>query len=68
MMRIFGSDESQSESNFPFLYIVKSAQETKDECYEMLQKITTPWVGCCLLTYFRDEIAKVISWIVGFII
>ncbi len=36
MMLIFGSDESQNESNFPFLYIVR-VLETKDEYYEMLQ-------------------------------
>ncbi len=63
MMRIFGSGESQSESNFPFFLHFKSAQETTDECYEMLLKIFTDLVGYCLLTYFRDEIATVISWI-----
>ncbi len=61
-MRIFGSDESQSKSNFPFLYII-SVQETKDEYYEMLQKISTHLVGYCLLTYFRNEITTVNSWI-----
>ncbi len=35
----------------------------KDEYYEMLQKISTHLVEYCPLTYFRDEIATVISWI-----
>ncbi len=45
------------------IYTIKSIQETEDEYYEMLQKISTHLVGYCLLTYFRDEIAAVTSWI-----
>ncbi len=48
---------------FPISLRYKSALETKDEFYEMLQKISTYLVGYCLLMYFRDEIATVISWI-----
>ncbi len=59
VMRSLGSTESQSESNFPFL--CKRVQETKDEYYKMLLKISTHLVGYCLLTYFRDEIATVAS-------
>ncbi len=49
-MRIFGSAESQGESNIPFLYNI-SAQEAEDEYYKMLQKISTHMVGYCLLMY-----------------
>ncbi len=55
LMCIFGSDESLSESSFLFLYIVRVLQETEDEYYEMLQKISTHLVEHCLFTYFRDE-------------
>ncbi len=41
----------------------KNIQETKDEYYEMLQKISTHLVGYCPLTYFRDKIVTVTIWI-----
>ncbi len=58
-MRIFGGDEFKVNPISHFFN--KSVQETKDEYYEMLQKISTHLVGYCLLTYFRDEIATVTS-------
>ncbi len=60
-MCIFGSIQSESESYFPFLYI--SVQQTKDEYYEILEKISAHQVRYCPVTYFRDEIATVTSWI-----
>ncbi len=49
--------EVQKWIQFPISLHFKSAQETKDEYYEMLQKISTHLVGYC----FKDEIATVIS-------